>query len=143
MSVFECWQLTSPFTKTAGADVLRMGDIANASYYSIPPRIDGGRHPGPAKQYIWVISGLMHMSLPNATDEVIVHGGRYGLMYIDDTADVSAGGHRSTFPGDDETILLMIPVRGGINPPHWVLYDGPCRIGAAPVGNGEWTPLDP
>ncbi|KAI1661362.1 hypothetical protein F4813DRAFT_399331 [Daldinia decipiens] len=126
-----------------GMDVLRMGDIANASYYSIPPRFDSGRHPGPAKQYIWLISGLMHVYLPNATGEVIVHGGRYGLMYVDDRADVSIWGHRTTFPGDDETILLMIPVRDGINPPHSVLHDGPCNIGAAPAGTGEWTPLDP
>ncbi|KAF3056617.1 hypothetical protein GL218_06722 [Daldinia childiae] len=142
ISVFECWQLTSPFIKKAGMDVLRMDDIASALYHIIPPRFDSGRHPGPAKQYVWVISGLMHMYLPNATDEVVLHGGRYGLMYIDDTADISVWGHRTTFPGGDETTLLMIPVRDGINPPHWVLYDGPCKIGAAPVGDGEWMPLD-
>ncbi|KAI8966031.1 hypothetical protein F5Y11DRAFT_311202 [Daldinia sp. FL1419] len=165
ISVLECWQLDTPFTEVAaGVNVLRMGNVANASLYIMPPRYDSGRHPGPAKQYVWVISGVLHgmlnqqahgnfspewdgltivglVSLPNATDEVVVHGGRYGLMYIDDTADVSTWGHRSTFPGDDETTLLMIPVQNGINPPHKVLYKGPCKINE-PVGSGEWTTLN-
>ncbi|OTB18333.1 hypothetical protein K445DRAFT_315142 [Daldinia sp. EC12] len=176
ISVFECWQLALPLGKKYGVDMFLMGDTESASYYLVPPRYDAGRHPGPAKQYVWVISGILHrmhflfflnmllanqtlrlchylgmgwdtaraddseiVTLPNATDEVIVHGGRYGLIYIDDTADVSVWGHRTTYPGYDDTILLMMPVRDGINPPHTVLYDGPCKAEEL-VGIGEWTP---
>ncbi|KAI1481656.1 hypothetical protein F4774DRAFT_17580 [Daldinia eschscholtzii] len=139
ISVFECWQLTLPLGKKYGVDMFLMGDTESASYYLVPPRYDAGRHPGPAKQYVWVISGILHLTLPNATDEVIVYGGRYGLIYIDDTADISVWGHRTTYPGYDDTILLMMPVRDGINPPHTVLYDGPCKVEEL-VGIGEWTP---
>ncbi|KAI1804059.1 hypothetical protein F4811DRAFT_304106 [Daldinia bambusicola] len=143
ISVLECWQLASPPTRASGVDVLRMGDIANASYYIFPPRFDSGRRPGPARQYVWVISGVVHLSLPNATDEATIHGGRYGLTYVEDTADVSVWGHRATFPGYDETVLLMIPVRDGINPPHTVLHDGPCKVEMPVDSGGEWMPFQP
>ncbi|KAK6954463.1 hypothetical protein Daesc_004430 [Daldinia eschscholtzii] len=144
ISVLECWQLTSPLTKKYGVDVFRMGDTESVSYYLVPPRYDAGRHPGPAKQYVWDgdtarADDSEIVTLPNATDEAIVHGGRYGLIYIDDTADVSVWGHRTTYPGYDDTILLMIPVRDSINPPHTVLYDGPCKVEEL-AGIGEWTP---
>ncbi|KAI1466796.1 uncharacterized protein F4812DRAFT_67217 [Daldinia caldariorum] len=152
ISVLECWQLALPSTRASGFDVLQMGDTANASYYIMPPRFDSGRHPGPARQYVWVVSGVLHngtgwlgliisnrtkVSLPNATDEVTIHGGRYGLLYVEDTSDVSAWGHRTTFPGYDETVLLMLPVRDGVNPPHTVLHDGPCKMEMPVVGSGE------
>ncbi|KAI0004005.1 hypothetical protein F4779DRAFT_81257 [Xylariaceae sp. FL0662B] len=131
ISVLECWQLKTPFASSdvpgvAGTQTLQMGDTENASYGIIPPRFDGGLHNAPAKQYVWYISGLSHISLPNATGDAWVYGGKYGLVYADDTADISSWGHLTQYPGNDETIAIQIPVEGGVNPEHSVLHDGPC-----------------
>lgn len=66
------------------------------------------------------------MTLPNATGEAYVYGGKYGLIYADDTKDISSWGHITRYPGGDETIAVTFPVRDGINPEHMVLHDGPC-----------------
>ncbi|KAI0383862.1 hypothetical protein F5Y04DRAFT_249866 [Hypomontagnella monticulosa] len=131
ISVLECWQLTTPLITSnvpgvAGSATLELGDVANATYTVIPPRFDGGLHHAPVKQYVWFTSGLIHLSLPNATDEVWITGGRYGLVYAEDTADISGWGHRTQYPGSDMTIAMAIPVQDGINPPHTVVHDGPC-----------------
>ncbi|KAI5927750.1 hypothetical protein F4810DRAFT_279701 [Camillea tinctor] len=134
VSVLECWQLASPFATSdvpgvAGTAALGLGDFANGTYTVLPPRFDGGLHNAPVKQYVWFVSGLIHLSLPNATAEAWVHGGKYGLIYADDTADISAWGHITRYPGNDETVALAIPVKDGVNPKHTVLHDGPCTMG--------------
>ncbi|KAI1487452.1 hypothetical protein F5X96DRAFT_650019 [Biscogniauxia mediterranea] len=140
VSVLECWQLADPFATSdvpgvAGTQTLGLGGgggggLAGTTTYTVlPPRFDGGLHNAPAKQYVWFISGLIHLSLPNATEEAWIHGGRYGLIYAGDTADVSGWGHRTRYPGSDETIALVVPVKDGVSPEHRVLHDGPCVAG--------------
>ncbi|KAI1500081.1 hypothetical protein F5X99DRAFT_256809 [Biscogniauxia marginata] len=131
VSVLECWRLSAPFATSdvpgiSGTQALQLGDLANATYTVLPARFDGGLHNAPAKQYVWFISGLIHLTLPNATGEAWVYGGKYGLIYADDTADISGWGHITRYPGNDETVALAIPVKDGVNPKHTVLHDGPC-----------------
>lgn len=54
-SIFECWQLASPFKQStqsgiSGSLQLSLGDLGSASYNVIPPRFDGGFHYAPAFQ---------------------------------------------------------------------------------------------
>ncbi|KAI0600180.1 hypothetical protein F4775DRAFT_546534 [Biscogniauxia sp. FL1348] len=134
VSALECWQLADPFATSdlpgvVGTQSLGLGDLANGTYMVLPPRFDSGLHNAPAKQYVWFISGLVHLSLPSATPEAWVYGGKYGLIYAEDTADVSGWGHRSQYPGSDETVALVVPVKDGVSPKHKVLHDGPCVTG--------------
>ncbi|KAI0842020.1 hypothetical protein F5Y06DRAFT_258836 [Hypoxylon sp. FL0890] len=134
VSVLECWQLTTPFVKSdvpgvSGTQTLNMGDLSNATYTVIPPRFDGGLHRAPFKQYVWFVTGLIHLSLPNGTDEAIVNGGRYGLIFADDTSDISGWGHRTQYPGGDETVAIQIPVKDNVRPPYKVLHGGACTLG--------------
>lgn len=67
------------------------------------------------------------MTLPNGTDEAWVQGGKYGLIYAADTADVSDGGHRTQYPSAADTIGLVFPVADANPVDHVVLYDGACK----------------
>ena len=53
-SVLECWALpgfvASAQAGTVGALNLVLGDLANATYTVIPPRLNGGLHKAPAPQ---------------------------------------------------------------------------------------------
>lgn len=40
--------------------------------------------------------------------------------------DVNTTGHDTTFPSQDETVLLGIPFAGGGQPEHVVLHEGCC-----------------
>ncbi|OTA53601.1 hypothetical protein K449DRAFT_426673 [Hypoxylon sp. EC38] len=133
VSVLECWQLTTPFVTSdvpgvVGSQTLFMGGTANATYTVIPPRFDGGLHRAPFKQWVWFVSGLIHLRLPNGTDFAVVNGGRYGLIFADDTSDISGWGHETHYPGGDETIAITIPVQDNVRPPYTVLHDGACTL---------------
>ncbi len=57
VSVLECWQLLPGFTTssqsgTAGASILQLGNLANASYSVIPPGFNAGFHSAPTMQYV-------------------------------------------------------------------------------------------
>ncbi|KAK3689954.1 hypothetical protein B0T22DRAFT_481137 [Podospora appendiculata] len=111
-STLECWQF-SPFASsstpgTVGALNLFMGDMANTTYTVLPPRLDGGWYNAPAPH-----TGLIHIILPNGTDEAWIHGGRHGLIIAADTRDVSAHGHRTRYPGNAATTALQVPLRDG------------------------------
>lgn len=75
-----------------------------------------------------ILSGLIHITLPNGTEEAWVQGGRYGTLLAVDTADVSEFGHRSVYPGDADTIAIEIPFEDGKIPDHTVLHCGPCTF---------------
>ncbi|KAI1415963.1 hypothetical protein F5Y13DRAFT_206897 [Hypoxylon sp. FL1857] len=133
VSVLECWQLTTPFITSdvpgvSGTQTLDMGDLANATYTVIPPRFDGGLHRAPVKQWVWFVSGVIHLTLPNGTDEAVIYGGKYGLIFADDTSDISTWGHRTQYPSSDETVAMTVPVRDNVRPPHKVLHDGACTM---------------
>ena len=76
----------------------------------------------------WVafLSGLAHVTLPNSTDSVYIHGGANGLIFAADTAERSTFGHLTNYPSSSETRVLQIPTGGGI-PNHKLLYSGPCQ----------------
>lgn len=60
--------------------------------------------------------------------DALIYGGKYGLIFADDTADISTFGHQTEYPSADVTIALSIPTEGGVTPAHAVLYDGPCEV---------------
>lgn len=131
-SVFECWQLASPFKETAvpgiaGSLKLSLGELGDASYDVIPARFDGGFHHAPAFQYVLFISGLAHISLHAGDEEVWVHGGKYGLLIAADTADRSAHGHRTRYPSASDTVSLEIPIRDRDSFKYKVLHSGACH----------------
>lgn len=72
------------------------------------------------------LSGLAHVTLANSTAEAFISGGKNGLIFAADTADVSAKGHATNYPSKAETRAIQIPT-GGTIPPHNVLYSGPCK----------------
>ena len=54
-SIFECWQLESPFVDstqagTDGAVFAQLGNASNASFAILPPKFNGGLHNAPFVQ---------------------------------------------------------------------------------------------
>jgi hypothetical protein len=74
---------------------------------------------------VFFASGLIHITVPNGTDEAWIYGGKYGLTVAADTADVSRHGHSAQYPGNEATILLQVPfAAAGLK--HTVLHRGVC-----------------
>jgi hypothetical protein len=73
------------------------------------------------------LSGLAHITLPNSTTEAWVEGGKNGAILALDTADVSALGHYTTYPSQERTTALQIPLGEKGVPSHRVLHMGPCK----------------
>ena len=71
------------------------------------------------------LSGEAEVSVPTSAQCATIGAGKNGLFFAADTAAVSAIGHVTAFT--KETILIQIPVAGGVTPDHVVLYSGPCR----------------
>ncbi|CAG8383892.1 unnamed protein product [Penicillium salamii] len=132
-STLECWALksgweTSAEPGTSGSSVLDLGAITgNATFTTLPAGFDGGRHNAPALQWVVFLSGLAHITLPNSTTEARVEGGKNGAILALDTADVSALGHYTTYPSEERTVALEIPLPKGEVPGHRVLHTGPCQ----------------
>ncbi|KAJ9211761.1 hypothetical protein DTO166G4_6649 [Paecilomyces variotii] len=153
-STLECWALepgfkTSTESGTAGSMSLNLGPLGgksagNSTYAVIPAKFDGGRHNAPTPQFsftllffvitissIWVVflSGLAHITLPNSTLEAYIPGGKNGAILALDTADVSTLGHITTYPSQETTVALEIPLGEEGVPGHRVLHMGACRDG--------------
>ncbi|KAJ6443755.1 small secreted protein [Purpureocillium lavendulum] len=131
-STLECWQLDSPFKLSTGAGTsgalgLFLGDLSNATYTVLPGRFDGGLHRAPAQQFVLFTSGLIHITLPNGTDEAWIQGGKYGLIIAADTADVSTHGHRTRYPSAADTVGIQFPIKPGTKFEYKRLHHGPCR----------------
>ncbi|KAF2760640.1 hypothetical protein EJ05DRAFT_484345 [Pseudovirgaria hyperparasitica] len=118
-SVLECWQLgpfaTSSVSGTTGSLALFLGDTSNATYSVLPPR------------YVFFASGLAHVTLPESSDDAWIQGGKYGLVIAADTSDISEKGHITTYPSDDDTIGLQVPLKDGKRPKYSLLHAGACR----------------
>ncbi|KAG6215213.1 hypothetical protein E4U50_007822 [Claviceps purpurea] len=132
VSLFECWQLATPFDNTAekgieGALKLSLGEAGNMSYDVIPGRFDGGFHHAPAFQYVILLSGLAKISLYEGDEEVWLHGGKYGLIIAADTADRTREGHRTEYPSAADSIAMEIPIRDREGFKYTVLHSGACR----------------
>ena len=78
-------------------------------------------------RYNAILSGTLRITIPNSTQQVDVHGGKYGLVIAADTPDVSKIGHVSSIVGKEELTMLMIPTAKGEIPPHRVIHGGPCE----------------
>lgn len=77
-------------------------------------------------RFVFFSSGLIHITLPNSTDDVWIHGGKYGLIIAADTSDVSALGHRTEYPSAADTVALQVPIAQGTKFNHRVLHQGAC-----------------
>ena len=66
------------------------------------------------------------MSLPTSNDSAVIHGGKFGLIIAVDVEGVSALGHETVYPSDEETVALAIPILEGFVPKHKVLHKGAC-----------------
>jgi len=129
-SIIECWQLpgltSSTESGTTGAQSLFLGPTSNATYTILPAGFNGGLHNAPSPQIVAFLSGLIHITLPNSTQEAWIQGGRYGIVLAVDTADLSKFGHRTVYPGGADTVAVEIPFGGGVVPGHRVLHLGAC-----------------
>ncbi|KAI0313402.1 hypothetical protein OF83DRAFT_1065556 [Amylostereum chailletii] len=142
-SIFQCWALKSGFATssqagTAGASILQLGALANASYSILPARFAAGQHNAPNVQWVVFLSGLAHITLPNATlpidntttayaTEAWVAGGAFGTILATDVAANSSAGHITTYPSGEETRAIQIPIPDNAIPAHDVIdAAGPC-----------------
>ncbi|KAI1459036.1 hypothetical protein F4805DRAFT_456117 [Annulohypoxylon moriforme] len=130
VSVIECWQLKSPLVEASppGARQLDMGGLESATYAVSTGNLDFGLHNAPCKQWVWIMSGVMEFSLPNGTDTARVYGGNHGLVFADDTKDISGWGHQTIFYGEGESVGVFLPTKDNVVPEHTVLYSGPCTV---------------
>ncbi|SMR54497.1 unnamed protein product [Zymoseptoria tritici ST99CH_3D1] len=130
VSTLECWGLenfaVSTTPGTVGALSVYLGEASNVSYTVIPPRTNAGLHRAPAAQFVTFLSGLVHITLPNCTDDAWVIGGKYGLIFAEDTADVSVYGHGTEYPANEDTVALQVPLAPGVELNHTVLHRGGC-----------------
>ncbi|KAF2824695.1 hypothetical protein CC86DRAFT_371253 [Ophiobolus disseminans] len=128
-TVIQCWKLASPFKGSAtpgisGAQVATISNNTNFAYTIVPPRFDGGLHTAPVPQIVHFFSGFAHVTLPH-DDSVGLWfvGGKGGLGFALDTTGT---GHITTYPSDQETLIITAPFADGIVPEHEVLNEGPC-----------------
>lgn len=73
------------------------------------------------------ISGQAHITLPESDAEAWVQGGKNGVIMALDTSDVSAKGHYTSYPSDEETVALLVPFGAKGIPGHRVLHNGACK----------------
>ncbi|OCL15472.1 hypothetical protein AOQ84DRAFT_278891 [Glonium stellatum] len=134
-SRLECWAMAALPKLGAGAVNFPIGDFTGGSIGIIPPHTYSSstiRH-APAVQYSLVLSGLVHIRIPNSTlspeqSEAWIVGGKYGILIAADTVDVSKAGHVTEFPSSDDTVIAQFPIPGNKVPEHRLLYTGPCKM---------------
>lgn len=130
-SILECWQITLPLTisQTAGiqgAAVQQLGNVSSMVWSSLPGGFAGPPHPAPSVQYNVILSGTLHVTIPNSSQEVTVVSGKRSLLIAADTANVSRTGHISSLLGKEQGTSLMIPTANNEIPPHKVIHAGAC-----------------
>lgn len=77
-------------------------------------------------RFVAFSSGFAVISVPHSHEKAYIEGGRYGTIFVADTASVSRPGHLTQYPSNRETTALQIPTADGSIPPHIVLHKGPC-----------------
>ncbi|KAI9667404.1 MAG: hypothetical protein M1821_000219 [Bathelium mastoideum] len=128
-SVLQCWEFATPFAistavGTAGAATLSF-DTLETVYTVIGPRYAGAVHRAPAPQLVVYLTGLAHITLPaNSSSEAWVLGGSGTSLVI--ATDTTGGGHLTSYPSDDTTVYLQIPLGDNTIPAHTVLCDDAC-----------------
>lgn len=74
-----------------------------------------------------LLEGFAYIALPHdSSTGAYIAGGKSGLLFAADTADVSRDGHTSMYLGDTESVYLQIPTLNGKVPRHTTLHMGPC-----------------
>ncbi|KUI63630.1 hypothetical protein VM1G_10202 [Cytospora mali] len=132
LSTLECWEVDSPLYTSYGPDsngaiVSNLGNVSALSWAAAQPGLDFGLHNAPSKQWVVVLSGVIHITLPHDnSSEAYITGGEFGLIFAADTADVSVDGHVSVAIGTTESVLLQIPTGDGKTPDFERLHMGPC-----------------
>ena len=78
------------------------------------------------------LSGLAHITLPvpvsndTTLDEAWIQGGTAGMIIALDT---EGSGHITTYPSDQSTVSLQIPLESEKDmPEHEIVGEGPCRF---------------
>lgn len=129
-SAFECWQITTPFDAAtldgtaAGAMNLDLADVSKVNYVVRPPHEDYGLHNAPSAQIVVYLSGSINITVPTKPEQQsLILGGGHGLFFAMDT---QGEGHYATYPSDEQTVGLMIPLKDGKAPEHVVLDDKAC-----------------
>lgn len=93
-SALQCWQLPAPFRTslapgTANGSYVLLGDqTSEATLTVIPAGLDGGLHHA-EPQWVYFVTGLAHITLPLSSDQAWINGGKYGLLWAGDGANVS------------------------------------------------------
>ena len=102
-------------------------------------------------RFVVFLSGLIHLTLPNSTQEAWVVGGKYGLIFAGDTADKSRCpkggrmgsfdrnvllmshcsclgtlGHNTEYRSNEDTVAVQVPLAPGTKLNHTVLHEGGC-----------------
>ena len=78
-------------------------------------------------RYNAILSGTLRVTIPNSPQQATVDGGKYGLIIVVDTANVSKVGHASNTIGNQELTTMIIPTANGKIPPHKVIHSGACE----------------
>lgn len=132
-SAFQCWRLTTPFSppsaysgSSPGALNLRLADATNVTLVSRPAGESYGLHNAPYAQIVAYLSGLVNITVPTKPEQQsLILGGGHGLFFAMDTL---GEGHWASYPGDEETVGLMIPLVDGEAPEHEVLDEKACEV---------------
>ncbi|ETS87617.1 hypothetical protein PFICI_01445 [Pestalotiopsis fici W106-1] len=140
-SALQCWQLPGRFRASleagaANGSYALLGDkAANAILTVIPAGSDGGFHHA-EPQWVYFITGLAHITLPLSSDQAWINGGKYGLVWIGDRANVSRLGHRIFFA--EQSVTLSLLSEDDREPTHTVVRQGACLpqdvLGLATLG---------
>lgn len=93
------------------------------SVYGIAPSSCQSTH---IHRLVYFATGLIRLSIPNTTQEAWVTGGKYGLIYAQDTPDKSKYGHLTEYVADEDTIALTVPLAPHQELKHKVLHSGGC-----------------
>lgn len=68
---------------------------------------------------------MINITVPTKPEQQsLILGGHNGLFFAMDT---QGEGHYATYPGNEETVGLMIPLKDEKAPEHVVLDDKPCQ----------------
>ncbi|KAF2239033.1 hypothetical protein EV356DRAFT_528914 [Viridothelium virens] len=139
-SAFECWEFTTPFSVstdagTTGAATLPF-NTSEIVYTVIPPRFNGGTHKAPKLQLVAFLTGLAHVTLPtNSSSEAWILGGSATSLIV--AADTTGGGHITTYPSDETTLSLQIPLDGDTPLPYNVISNEACHQTTQIVGGSS------
>lgn len=72
------------------------------------------------------LTGSTRITVPGTPQEAIFEGGKNGLLFLMDTANLTETGHLSSTL-DEQVVSLQIPTEYSAIPEHKLLYHGQCN----------------